>query len=88
MKAGVLVVMLDGGAMQAIASPTMDVIEAAAAKVRKDRTFKIGKSENAVIEAVVVRYNGGDATVAKRFSCRAEANRERIIAEQAKARKG
>lgn len=87
MKAGSLIVWLEGGGLHSVADSTMEPIEALARKIRSERVITVGKKEVPVIQAMVVKVNGGDATTVKRFSCRAEGNRERIMAEQAKAKK-
>jgi hypothetical protein len=87
MKAGILTVMLDGGGLHSVADASVDTILELASKVRADRVIAVGKKNVPVIEAIVLKYNGGDASIVKRFSCRAEANREKIMAAQAKAKK-
>jgi hypothetical protein len=87
MKAGILTVWLEGGGLHSVADASLEPILKMADKIRKDRVVSVGKKEVNVVEAVVLKYNGGDAYAVKRFNCRAEGNRERIVAEQKKAAK-
>ena len=81
-KCSVLVAFLDDGSLHSVASPVMQPIDELARKVRAERSILVGKKQCPVVQAVVISSNGGAADVIKRIPCAAEANREKIVAEQ------
>lgn len=88
MKGAALVVWCDGGGMHPVAaSETVAPIDALADKIRKDRSVKIGKENVDVTDVAVIRVNGGDASIVRRFNCRTDATRERNMAEAKKPAK-
>ncbi len=84
-KCSLLVAWLNDGTLHCVPSATMAPIDELAGIVRKERAITVGKKQIPVVQAVVISANGGAATMVKRIPCAAEANREKIIAEQAKA---